>query len=570
MPQIQVLDNPYQNVMGQATQGIAGLTNAASELEKRRAMQWERIKDLPENRGIGQIAREQFAKDTGLVASPGIIDSIIGYFRDDTSSGLKSLMAPPPAGIQRAGAGVQQAPAAPVREYNPNAVSKQTLEMLGGDAETLSRGRTAPLSNPVASISRDAEGKESYFLNGIPTDKEHFDDNLEDAEAERSQAQSKYDSEVAARNAKIQSVMRRMGKNWDISPDFTAWATTNKMSMAADNIDATRKAYAASKVGAAPQAPAMTLSALAKMNGPEVYDETEADPRSGSAQPFQMQPAGFQGDGRSFGVSSRSSFKGDPSFLHQGSGLSREEMAAIDGIAGEWDSNQRAMATELAFADTIPDPGKRAAAQQYISNKYRAAMAPYDNGVSKPNVAISEGTSARGGNGGYGTGAGGNDLSGYVPTNSGWMQIRRLPEDKGTPTDRALYSMLSTTGANQKETVAAMQKVYTLAEAGDPAAKALVKMAEGDTGAGLLATKIFPSKEARGTIKPEDGAINIKGLNELINSVNKKEIYTGPKTDVDVEGKFFDQTLEPGKPYEASLIKKANKKRSSLSGVVKK
>ena len=73
MPQIQELNNPYENASTQAAQGISGLVNARTELEKRRAMRWQTIKDIPGR--IGDLARESFEKEAGY--TPSLLDRIV-------------------------------------------------------------------------------------------------------------------------------------------------------------------------------------------------------------------------------------------------------------------------------------------------------------------------------------------------------------------------------------------------------------------------------------------------------------------------------------------------------------
>ena len=358
--------------------------------------------------------------------------------------------------------------------------------------------------------------------------------------------------------------MSDLGKNWDSNPEFTSWAVRNKLPMDAANIKGTLDAFVNSKIGAAPQAPqGRTLSDLAKSNGPIVYDEAAVQPQQAVAStPIASQNPAARLIG-SQSSSQHSSMRGNPAFFAQGSGLLKEEMDAIDSLSGKWDSNQRAMARELAFADTIPDEGKRNAAKQYISNKYGRQLAPYDNGVDKPNVSMSEGSASRRW---QGNGAGNTDPeTGFMLVNGDWQPVIQL--QKAQPAVRSLVALLSLrNGVNDKAgIVSAANKIYEMANAGDEKAKAILKIANSETGRKLGTTKLYSSKEASmNAADPSKGAGIMVGdetigdLGSALSYIEGAQRYEGP-----TQTYWFSPDLVHGQYISAE-------KAASLSGEARK
>ena len=564
MPQLQVIDNPYQNSMVEAAQGISGLTNAMSEAKKRQRMQLDMINQLPD--GMRGKSLEEYAKDSGLYSEPGVIDKIVGYFK--SGKGLTSLSAEPTSAIDRVGASLQPTPAAEVRNNNPNVIRQSTVKELAGAnsalggkdysesdiAETLKRGRNGGIGKLVDIITNDGDGTK-YLRSGvgadgnpgmIPSSREEYDSSLAASDKKYNDALSAYDADQAARKNKVAYV--KSGKDPDTNPDFTQWATQHGKKMDAANIQNTLAAYALRGSGPAAAKPEIKLSDLAKGASPQIVEDSSMSPPSpvGAQASPEMQMASANG---SYSQAAGRSFKGNHSLLNMAGALLPEEIDYLDRATSSWDGNQNGYAKGLALAEGIKDPDKRAAAERYINRKFQMQMGPNDiTGVNKDQIQISDRSSSRSSSGGGGEGDGYGEGSGYVVVSSDGQNARPQLHTRISTGDAAfdgVGAIIGLTVSDPKKVRETAQMVMSLAaqaaqkkEAGyhltDQEANALeiYKRGTSDLGTALSKTLHYEGKNfKRGEISPEK-TINIGDSIDRVNSIKGLVKYDGPEVEI--------------------------------------
>ena len=616
MPSIQVLDNPYQNEMGQAAQGISGLTAAASELEKRRAMRWQTIKDIPGK--MGRMARAQFEADAGY--TPGLIDRITDYLTDKSSKGLATLSAEPSSAIERtaevvpqpapqpaagpnrnAHLGIRPSVSAPAPapqpiagptgenpNYDPNRVSQSTIDMLGGDAETLRRGRSVQLSNPVASISRNPQtGEETYSVGGRETGSDEFAAQL----AEAQDLANQFDQNAKDRQRKIAAVKRSMGRNPGIDPDFTNWAISHGVRMDGPNLASAIKAYTERGLGPEPK---ITVSDIARAKGPVVYKDPTPAPAAPVQQAVAQQPVqqvSAQPRGQSaYSMSSRS---GDPVFWNNSGSLSDEEIDYLYRSIPDYSTPTEALATLKAIADRIADPDKQAAARRYIEDLFPQQMSSYDNGVMHQKQ--SERYSTRQGSYGPGEGSGGSGIAGdgyiLVAGNQGSSARRITRISTGNPVADSIGAIIGLEYHDPKEIRSRTQDVMRLAQQAESKKRENMTKAEaiavrimdaatGDMGSALVNSKLSSDKATDGKVYKLEEGIQIGNVSQLVKSLPRVVAYDGPETELD-EGsedspaRLFkgNQIIRKGDVAEAGIVssaKKINGSKKTVSEVSKK
>ena len=606
MPQIQELNNPYENVMAQAAQGISGLTNAATELEKRRAMRWQTIKDL--NGRIGRLARENFEKEAGY--TPSLLDQIVDSLSSRGSKGLATLSAKPSSAIERAGASVtpppastpvagpdrnahlgmarpgiaaqqklEVAPSGPDRNahlgiagpdrnahlgwarpaiaaqqeasapsgFDPNRVSESTLKMLGGDEKTLARGNVQ--MGPADTVIDHTANGDRYYMRGIgETDKESYESAMDEADGGYKEWDQEYENNMAK--------LRKPNSG------VTEEARRKRLAVAA-----TVNAMSARTGGRITDRPAeRTHTDITRASGPVVYKDPVAPAQAVQppAQQVAVQPPAQQVAG---GVSSSASYSrsGNPVFWNQNGVLTADMREALEATIPDYATPTEAYATMRSEAEGISDQDIRAAAMRYIEDRFPQQMSSYDNGVIHKRESERVSGAQRQWSGGGDGGGNGDFENGYLMVNGVWKPVVRLKN--GDPADKRLFALASAFyGASEpKSVIEAVKKIKALYANGDDVAKELIGIANSQNGSNLVTSRLYSREESKQQGDITKG-LSIPDLSKMFSYVDSaKEWVDEDLSDAGIfgEGNFIKGQIYPASKITAGLgvLAKRNKNK---------
>ena len=605
MPALQVIDNPLANSMSQASQGLDRLNQARMDLEKRRSMRRQMIKDLPPN--LQEAALRGWADEAGFSTDSSLTDKILGAL-SSAKAGISGLVSSK-AGLS----GIEaQTPTAPAREYDPGKIGSSTIDALadqtvvnkmdGGSGslnaaatrDALSRGRNATLDGFSDSITYDEDRTPHYFLGGKEVKKETYDAEISRPDREFAARSAKYKADMSARDAKIARAGEQLEKANSV------YAQKNDPSLIKKAYDT----FNAAKNGPVPVAPTQNApqSSYAAQGAPQFYDDSAPVPVAAPAQgspsavaqaPSPQAPArggatpvAYSRGNSSMPAGTHASYSGlEANSRDLGAALDDNETQMLMDQASRGGSAGAGFAHAMNYARRLP-PEKRDAAEKFINHLFPQQMSPYDNGVMHDQVSFSAGTTApRGGApSGGGNGDGGDD--GFLVVTSGarsWPQkVTRLRT--GDPVTDAVSAMVGTQVHDKKSITIGIQKVYALANQAavkdkegialtpaEIAGKKIMEAATGDLGIGLSQAGLISGRVKQSDLKDGQG-FNIGDIIGHVSTALSAKQYSGPNME---ENHWFrpNESIKGGEfQTEASItdLRSRTKSNKSVSDIVGK